>query len=101
RLTGFVRNQSKAPVAGATVVAVNQINSKETRIQSGADGRYSLRLTEGAYRVLVRGKFVAAFDKNKSYGEFTIARGDTLENVIVSSGKETVLEIAVTERATV
>jgi len=101
RLTGFVRNQSNVQVAVATVVAVNQVTSKEHRTQSGADGRYSLRLNEGAYRVFVRGKFVAEFDKNKSYGEFTIARGDTLENVIVTAGKDTVLEIAVTEREAV
>ncbi|MDX6613409.1 MAG: hypothetical protein QOD75_2595 [Blastocatellia bacterium] len=100
RLSGVVTNDSSAPVAGATIVALNQVNSKETRTTSAKDGRYSLQLRAGAYRVFVRGAFTANFDRNKNFGEFAIVRGDSLENVIVVAGKETTLDIPVLAKST-
>src|SRR2546430_12983851 len=95
RLTGVVHNSAGGPAAGITVVATNQVTSRSRRARSGPDGHYSLSLPEGAYRVAVALPQVARFDKDKNYGEFAIARGDTLENVSVASGKETTLDIQV------
>ena len=47
----------------------------------------------GAYRLRVGAPHVAKFDKDKNYGDFTIARGEALENVIVEADKETVIDI--------
>jgi Carboxypeptidase regulatory-like domain len=98
RLTGVVTTQTNTPAAEAFVVAQNQVTSRESRTKSGTDGRYALQLKPGAYRVFVRGPFAAAFDKNKSYGDFAIVRGDVLENVIITAGKDTTLDILVTAR---
>jgi hypothetical protein len=98
RLTGIVITQANTPAAGAFVVAQNQVTSRESSTKSGTDGHYSLQLKPGAYRVFVRGTFAAAFDKNKAYGNFAIVRGDVLENVIITAGKDTTLDISVTAR---
>ena len=92
-LKGTVRVASGAPVAGITVVATNQVTGKWKRTRSAADGTYSLRLTPGAYRLTVAPPNLAKFDKDKNYGDFAIARGEALENVIVEAGKETVVDI--------
>jgi len=52
-----------------------------------------VQLRAGAYRVNVAQPHTALFDKDKNYGDFAIVRGDTLENVIIEAGKETVLDI--------
>lgn len=93
RLKGTVRVASGAPVAGVAVVVTNQVTGKWKRTRSGADGSYSFQLAEGAYRLKVSAPHVAGFDKNKSYGEFAIPRGESLENVIVERGKETIVDI--------
>jgi hypothetical protein len=93
RLAGTVRVASGAPIAGVAVVVTNQVTGKWKRTRSDANGKYSFQLTEGAYRLKVSPPHVAGFDKNKSYGEFAIARGEVLENVIVERGKETVVDI--------
>jgi hypothetical protein len=93
RLQGVVRVASGAPVAGVSIIATNQVTGKWKRVRSGGDGRYSFSLPAGAYRVRVGAPQVAKFDKDKNYGDFTIARGDVLENVIVEAGKETVVDI--------
>jgi len=41
--------------------------------------------------------YAAKFDKDKDYGPFTRARGDTLENVIVDPGKEVTIDIPLEE----
>ena len=87
-------------MAGVVVVAANQVTGKEERGRSAPDGRYKIQLAEGAYRVFVNGAYAAKFDKNKEYGEFAIPRGDTLENVVVTAAKQTVIDIAVEERKT-
>jgi len=93
QLHGTVRSATGSPVAGVTVVATNQVtrSTKETRSQS--DGSYSLQLPAGAYRLTLAPPAVAQFDKTKAYGDFTIVKGDTLENVIVEPGKDTAIEI--------
>ena len=93
RLLGVVRAASGTPVAGVSIIATNQVTGKWKRVRSGGDGRYSFSLPAGAYRVRVGAPQVAKFDKDKNYGDFTIARGDALENVIVEAGKETVIDI--------
>src|SRR5438876_10258287 len=97
-LTGRVRNASGVPMVGVVVVAANQVSSKEKRGRSGPDGRYRIQLAEGAYHVFMGGPYSAKFDKNKEYGEFAISRGDTLENVVVTAARETVIDITVEEK---
>ena len=93
RLQGTVRVASGAPIAGVSVIATNQVTGKWKRVRSGVDGRYSFSLSPGAYRLRVGAPHFAKFDKDKNYGDFTIARGEALENVIIESGKETVVDI--------
>jgi hypothetical protein len=52
-------------------------------------------LRPGAYRLSVEQPFTARFDKTKNYGEHALVREDSLENVIVSEGKETKVDFAV------
>src|SRR5882762_4437512 len=93
RLRGTVRVASGAPAAGIAVIVTNQVTGKWKRARSGADGRYSFSLPAGAYRLRVGAPRSAKFDKDKNYGDFTIARGEALENVIIETGKETVIDI--------
>ncbi|MDQ1637058.1 MAG: hypothetical protein QOF62_397 [Pyrinomonadaceae bacterium] len=93
RLQGTVRVASGAPIAGVSIIATNQVSGKWKRVRSGVDGRYSFSLSPGAYRLRVNPPHVAKFDKDKNYGDFTIARGEALENVIIEAGKETVVDI--------
>src|SRR5256885_10570485 len=93
-IKGTVRVASGAAAAGIVVIATNQITGKWRRTRSSVNGVYSLRLSAGAYRVSVAAPHLARFDKDKNYGEFAVARGATLENVIVEAGKETVVDIS-------
>jgi hypothetical protein len=95
RLKGVVRNSSAAPAAGAVVVVTNQVTRKISRVRTDADGSYSVKLPAGAYRLTLDQPHVAVFDKDKNYGDFAIVRGDTLENVVIEAGKETVIDIAI------
>ena len=97
RVSGVVRNASGAPVAGATVVLTNQTTSQIKRSKSKQDGAYSIQVSPGAYRLSVEPPYAAKFDKDKDYGPFTRARGDTLENVIVDPGKEVTIDIPLEE----
>src|SRR5688572_568253 len=93
RLKGTVRVASGAPVPGVQVVVTNQVTGKWKRTRANTDGVYSFELSAGAYRLRVNPPHVAKFDKDKNYGEFSIPKGDTLENVIVEPGKDTVVDI--------
>jgi carboxypeptidase family protein len=93
RLKGTVRVASGAPVAGVAVIATNQVTGKWKRTRTNVDGAYSIQLAVGAYRLRVAAPHVAAFDKNKIYGEFAIPRGEVLENVIVEPRRDTVVDI--------
>ncbi|HEV7799362.1 MAG TPA: carboxypeptidase-like regulatory domain-containing protein [Pyrinomonadaceae bacterium] len=92
-IKGTVRVASGAPISGIAVVATNQVTGKWKRTRTNAEGTYSFRVPAGAYRLRLSPPQVAKFDKDKNYGDFTIARGDALENVIVEAGKETVVDI--------
>jgi hypothetical protein len=95
RLKGVVRTTAGAPAPGAVVVAINQVTRKVHRSRSDADGSYSLSLPAGAYRLSLDQPNTAQFDKDKNYGDFAIARGDTLENVVIEPGKEMVVDISI------
>src|SRR5258705_6530616 len=92
---GVVRGASGAPVPDAVVVVTNQVTRKVRKARSERDGTYSVQVPAGAYRVNLEPPNVAQFDTGKSYGDFAIARGDTLENVIVEAGGEMTIDIAV------
>jgi hypothetical protein len=100
RLKGVVRTSSGAPAAGAVVVVTNQVTRDTKRARTNADGSYSLSLRAGAYRVTLDQPNTAQFDKDKNYGDFAIARGDMLENVIIEPEKETVVDITIAPRQT-
>src|SRR5438309_3737282 len=98
RLTGVVRNASRTAVAGVIVIVTNQVTSGIWHVSSRVDGAYSLRLPPGAYRIKVAAPYSAKFEKGKDYGEFSIPRGDELENVIIEAGKDTNVDISVEEK---
>ena len=95
---GVIKNSANAPISGVRIVAVNQVTRRSAHTTSGPDGRFALNLPEGAYRISVDAPYIAIFDKGKAYGDFAIPRGETLENLIIESGKETVLEFQVDEK---
>ena len=92
-LKGIIRVASGAPVPGVQVVVTNQVTGKWKRTRSNAQGVYSFDLAPGAYRLKLSGRHVAKFESNANYGEFALPRGDTLENVIIESRKQTVIDI--------
>ena len=93
RLNGTVRVASGAPVPNVQVVVTNQVNGKWKRMRSNSDGKYSFQLPAGAYRLRLNAPHRAKFEGGKDYGEFSIAKGEILENVIVAPGKEIVVDI--------
>lgn len=94
----MVRTSAGVPVARVQVIAINQVTSRAARAVTHPDGQFSLKLPEGAYRISVEAPYFANFDKDKIYGEFALARGETLENVIIDPDKETVLDFQVEEK---
>ena len=98
RLRGLVRNPTGAVVSGVNVLAVNQVTSGVWHVHSRADGSFSIRLPAGAYRLSVALPYAAKFAKDKDYGQFTIPRGEELENVIIEADKETKLDITVEQK---
>ena len=95
RLKGVVRSSAGAPASSVIVVVTNQVTRKTKRARTNADGSYSIQLAAGAYRVSLDQPHIAQFDKDKNYGDFAIVRGDTLENVIIEAGRETVVDIPI------
>jgi hypothetical protein len=101
--TVFGRAQQRGSITGTitpvngsvVVVATNQVTSQVTKSETDTRGHYSLTLRPGAYRLSVEPPFTARFDKTKNYGEHALVREDSLENVIVSEGKETKIDFAV------
>ena len=92
---GTITGTITPSTAGVVVVATNQVTSRVTRARVNADGRYTLSVRPGAYRLQVELPFVAEFDKAKNYGEHALIREDSLENVVVTEGKETIVDFAV------
>jgi hypothetical protein len=97
-LSGVVRSAQGTQVGGVVVIATNQVTSRERRVRSSSDGRYSFRLAPGAYRLSVALPFVARFEAGKNYGDFALPRGDILENVIVEAGKDLSIDITLEEK---
>jgi carboxypeptidase family protein len=98
RLVGTVRLSSAQPAAGVVVVATNQVTSRVHRTRSANDGHYVLVVPEGAYRLTVASPHIAKFDKDKKYGSYALVRGETLENVVVEAGTETLIDIGLDEK---
>ena len=92
---GTISGVITPPAAGVVVSATNQVTSQVTRAQADARGNYSMKVRPGAYRLRVEAPFVARFDKTKNYGEHALIREDSLENVIVTAGKETNIDFAI------
>ena len=92
---GTISGTITPPAPSVVVVATNQVTSRVARAPVKSDGTYSLNIRPGAYRLSVTPPYVARFDKGKNYGEHALIRDDSLENVIVSEGKETKIDFAV------
>src|SRR5882672_584633 len=99
QMHGTISGTINPSAADVTVVATNQVSSQVTRSRVAADGRYSLKLRPGAYAISVEPPYIAKFAQGKNYGEHALIREDSLENVIVSDGKETTIDFAVERRA--
>ena len=103
RLAGVVRGPSGTPVAGISVVAVNQVTGRRKRDRTGADGRYRLRLHAGAYRITLEAMgFVfdkESFDvaKDAVGGVYLKPESSGVSNVIVEPGRETALNLPLKE----
>ncbi|HEY1403565.1 MAG TPA: carboxypeptidase-like regulatory domain-containing protein, partial [Pyrinomonadaceae bacterium] len=78
RIKGVVRAEAKTPVAGATVMAINQVTSNRSTTRTASDGSFSFKLRAGAYRILVDAPGAARFDR---------------ENIIVEPGQESPVEV--------
>lgn len=95
RLAGKVTGADGKPVAGVTVVVTNQTSTEREERRTKANGSYSIRLQNGAYRIKVEAPYEARFDRGKTaeYGVFSnVICDDTrkkcaeLENVIIDGG---------------
>ncbi|MDX6271912.1 MAG: hypothetical protein QOD28_3135, partial [Acidobacteriota bacterium] len=80
RIKGVVRSEAKTPIAGATVMAINQVTSNRSTTRTASDGSFSFKLRAGAYRILVDAPGTVRFDN---------------ENYIVEPGKESPVEVEV------
>jgi hypothetical protein len=105
RLTGTVTDAAGKPLAGVVVTATNQVNSDTDSATTASDGRYSMRLEAGAYRISVAAPYEARFDRGKAAGYGVFAniicdeakkRCPTLENVIID-GSERKIDFAVVD----
>src|SRR5437763_2676413 len=92
---GAITGVVTPPAANLIVIATNQVTSRVTTATVSADGRYTLRVHPGAYRLSVSRPYRAKFDNAKNYGEHALIREDSLENIIVGEGKETKIDFAV------
>lgn len=96
RLSGTVTFSDGKPASGVVVVVTNQTSSEQETRQTGSDGKYSVRLRAGAYRITVAPPYEARFDRGKTaeFGSFANIicdeakkRCETLENVIIDGGE--------------
>jgi len=92
---GAITGTITPATANVVVIATNQVTSKVTRTGTDGAGKYAIKVRPGAYRLSVAPPFIARFDKTKPYGEHTLIRNDSIENVIVSDGKETKIDFTV------
>src|SRR5437588_10453587 len=92
---GAIAGTITPAAATVVVIATNQVTSEVTRTETDASGKFAIKVRPGAYRLSVAPPFVARFDKTKTYGEHALIRDDSIENVIVSDGKETKIDFAI------
>ncbi|PYS23825.1 MAG: hypothetical protein DMF72_07605 [Acidobacteria bacterium] len=92
---GAITGTITPATANVIVIAANQVTSKVTRTETDGSGRYAIKVRPGAYRLSVAPPFVARFDKTRPYGEHALIRDDSIENVIVSDGKDTKIAFAI------
>lgn len=97
-LKGVVSDTTGASISGAVIVFTNQVTSESKSVSSDGQGRYSVQLAAGAYRVTVDPPYAAKFDPKKDYGGFAVARDEALENLIVDADKEMSLDVVVEKR---
>jgi hypothetical protein len=95
RLSGKVVDKDGKPMAGVTVVVVNQTTAETETERTNSDGHYSFRLRAGAYRMNVMPPYEARFGQGNTgdYGVFSSILCDrkkercpTLENIIIDAG---------------
>ena len=92
---GAISGTITPATGGVVVVVTNQVTSRITRARTAPDGRYSVPVRPGAYRLHVELPYLAKFDNTKDYGEHALIRVDSLENIIVSEGRDTVINFAI------
>jgi hypothetical protein len=73
-IAGTIKTEINEPLPGATVVAVNESTGEEFRTETGADGRYRLRVPRGTYTV---GVTAEVFDAQGKPHVHVGSRGDT------------------------
>ncbi len=84
RITGTVRNPAKAVLAGAAVMAINQVTTVRSTTRTNSGGSFSFKLRPGAYRILVSAPDLQRFDR---------------ENVLVEPGKDVTVDVELKEPA--
>jgi hypothetical protein len=101
KLIGTVSDENGKPLAGVSVSITNQTTSETKTAKTRADGRYSFRLSAGAYRLSANPPFEASFERGKAreYGIFanvicdpTRKRCVILENILIGADAETKID---------
>ncbi|MCY7375309.1 MAG: carboxypeptidase-like regulatory domain-containing protein [Pyrinomonadaceae bacterium] len=107
RLFGTVTNADEKPLAGAKVIVINQVTTSRETDSTNSDGKFSFRLTAGAYRLSVELPYAARFDRSKTaeYGKFanlicdeTKKKCEVLENILISAEAETKIDFQAEEQ---
>lgn len=105
RIYGKVTDADGKAIAGVVVVVTNQVTATTVERRSGADGSYSVRLRNGAYRISLAAPFEARFKRGNAeeYGVYSNVicdaskqRCTVLENVILD-GSERKIDIIAAE----
>jgi hypothetical protein len=78
RINGTVRNPAKAPLAGVTVTAINQVTTERATRRTDNGGTFSFKVRPGAYRILASAPGMQDFDR---------------ENIIVEPGKDATVAV--------
>lgn len=95
RLAGRIVSQDGKPASGGpyVVLVTNQVTGDVTRTRAASDGKYSVRLPAGAYRIRLEAPARAAFPPGGTYPELALPRDEMIENIYVGSSGETILDI--------
>ncbi len=107
RLSGIVTDADGKPLALVSVVAVNQTTTSRETDLTNSDGKFSFRLSSGAYRLFVEMPYAARFDRSKTteYGKFarlicddTKKKCEVLENILISGEAEIKIDFQVEDQ---